>query len=45
MPGIFEAEAVGHLRDGFSGRQSVFDKPDDEQTNVVACCPISAEFF
>lgn len=23
MPGIFEAEAVGHLRDGFSGRQSV----------------------
>ena len=26
MPGIFEAEAVGHLRDGFSGRQSVFGK-------------------
>ena len=36
MLGIFEAEAVGHLGDGFPCRQPVLGKPDDEPTDVVA---------
>ena len=34
--GIFEAEAVGHLGDGFPCRKAVLGKPDDEPTDVVA---------
>ena len=34
--GIFEAEAVGHLGDGFPCRQPVLGKLDDEPTDVVA---------
>ena len=34
--GIFEAEAVGHLRDGFPCRQPVLGKLDDELADVVA---------
>ena len=37
MLGIFEAEAVRHLGDGFSRRQPVFGKLDDEPADVVAC--------
>ena len=37
MLGVFEAEAVGHLGDGFPCRQPVFGKLDDELANVAAC--------
>ena len=37
MLGIFEAEAVGHLRDGFSGGKTVLGKLDDELADVAAC--------
>ena len=36
MLGIFEAEAVGDLGDGFPCRQPVLGKLDDEPTDVVA---------
>ena len=36
MLGIFEAEAVGDLGDGFPCRQPVFGKLDDEPTDVAA---------
>ena len=36
MLGVFEAEAVGHLRDGLACRQPVLGKPDDEATDMVA---------
>ena len=35
--GIFEAESVGHLGDGFSCCQPVFGKLNDELANVAAC--------
>ena len=34
--GIFEAEAVGDLGDGFPCRKAVLGKLDDEPTDVVA---------
>ena len=37
MLGIFEAEAVGDLGDGFPCRQTVLGKLDDELTDVAAC--------
>ena len=36
MLGIFEAEAVGDLGDGFPCRKAVLGKLDDEPTDVVA---------
>ena len=36
MLGIFEAEAVGYLRDGFPCRKAVLGKLDDEPTDVAA---------
>ena len=36
MLGIFEAEAVGHLGDGFPCRKAVLGKLDDELADVVA---------
>ena len=36
MLGIFEAEAVGDLGDGFPCRQPVLGKLDDEPTDVAA---------
>ena len=36
MLGIFEAEAVGHLGDGFPCRKPVLGKLDDELADVVA---------
>ena len=36
MLGVFEAEAVGYLEDGFPCRQPVLGKLDDELADVVA---------
>ena len=36
MLGIFEAEAVGHLGDGFPCRKAVLGKLDDELADVAA---------
>ena len=36
MLGILEAEAVGHLGDGFPGGKTVFGKLDDELADVAA---------
>ena len=36
MLGIFEAETVGHLGDGFPCRKAVLGKLDDEPTDVAA---------
>ena len=38
MLGVLKAEAVGYLGDGFSCRQPVFGKLDDEPTDVAARC-------
>ena len=37
MLGVFEAEAVRHLRHRLPGGKPVLGKPDDEAADVVAC--------